>query len=126
MTEVVDEYEEEFGTMPSPIPQFEYNDKFTDLENRIFQWDFMSDEISSFEGTFTDDKGKGKEKGKEGEKKKEKGLDEGKGKEVDEVKRMEARTNLLNAQNRAKELLLEEYKLGLIDKDTYLRKVSEL
>lgn len=122
ITEVVDEYEQEFGEMPSPIPQFEYNEEFTDLENRIFQWNFKSSEIGDFEGTsdsFTPkgDEGSGKpsKKGK------------GEAKEEEKVESSaELQVRQLEAKNKAKELLIEEYKLGLIDKDTYLREVSKL
>ena len=122
ITEVVDEYEQEFGEMPSPIPQFSYNEEFTDLENRIYQWDFISDKIGDFEGTSASFTPKGKEEKKEPSKK---GKGEPKEKEKVESS-MELEVRQLEAKNKAKELLIEEYKLGLIDKDTYLREVSKL
>jgi hypothetical protein len=45
VTQDIEDYEKKNGQMLSPVPKFILNEQMTDIENRIFEWTFESDDL---------------------------------------------------------------------------------
>ena len=95
------------------IPQFEFDDDASNIKKRVFKWvlDVPDDfDIEDFEDL--EDKPKRKRKKKK--------------KKPSEPKEDKPKRTSLADKNKAKELLLEEFKLGLIDRDEYRAKAKKI
>ena len=45
LTQDIEDFEKQNGVMLSPVPKFILNEEMTDIENRIFEWTFESDDL---------------------------------------------------------------------------------
>jgi predicted Zn-dependent protease len=45
VTQDIEDYEKKNGQMLSPVPKLILNEQMTDIENRIFEWTFESDDL---------------------------------------------------------------------------------
>jgi hypothetical protein len=134
ITEEVEGFESESGK--GYYGRFKLNEQATDVENRIFEWTFEGQD----EGQVPTQEGREKVTGikdkslpTEAEAKVQKEEDKAREKQESapprklskkelEIKKIEAETAFLNAQNKAKEIDLESVKLGLMDAEEFKAK----
>ncbi len=45
LTQDIEDFEKQNGVMLSPVPKFILNEEMTDIENRVFEWTFESDDL---------------------------------------------------------------------------------
>ena len=127
VTQDIEDYEEKNGQMLSPVPKFILNEEMTDIENRIFEWTFESDDLGIDLGATQE--GQQKVTGikneslpTEAEAKAQKEEDMAREKQESapprKLSKKELDLEILKEKNREKELQIQEKELMLKEKDS--------
>jgi hypothetical protein len=145
VTQDIEDYEKKNGQMLSPVPKLILNEQMTDIENRIFEWTFESDDLGidlgatqegqqkvtgiKNESLPTEAEAKAQKQEDIAREKQESAPSRKLSKKELEIKKIEAETENLKEQNRVKELMLkekesdrEDVKMGLMTSAEFRKK----
>ena len=145
LTQDIEDFEKQNGVMLSPVPKFILNEEMTDIENRIFEWTFESDDLSIDLGATQEGREKvtgvkdkslpteaeakaQKEEDKAREKQESAPMSEEARARLDidkfnaETRRMEVKNDRIKAKEKSRENDLKEVELGIMSIDEYKKK----